>query len=483
LARTTIVDETRLVVANLADRTTGVVTPNVRLGVTGLARAGKTVFIAALVHNLIHGGRLPLFKAYSSGRVSAARLAPQPDDTVPRFDYERHVADLVDRRVWPDSTSQISELRLTVNFESNRFLTRLIGSGKLHLDIVDYPGEWLLDLPLLDKDYGAWSAEAIAAAEAAVRRKHSAPFLARLSARPKGEDDETTARELAQLFTEYLFACRAEGETLSTQPPGRFVMPGDLDRSPALTFAPLRLADGVKGDGLTRMMARRYEAYKSTVVRPFFRDHFARLDRQIVLVDALAALNAGSVAVADLESALAAILASFRLGRTNWLTGLVTRKIDRILFAATKADHLHHQDHDRLESILQRIVGRAVDAAQFAGARVEVLALASVRATREAMVTRHGETLPAIIGTPLPGESVGGRTFDGATETAVFPGDLPDDPTAVFRPLPAVTDDVDVRFVRFRPPRLERTAEGLTLSLPHIRLDRALQFLLGDRLR
>jgi predicted YcjX-like family ATPase len=106
-----------------------------------------------------------------------------------------------------------------------------------------------------------------------------------------------------------------------------------------------------------------------------------------------------------------------------------------------------------------------------------------VRATREAMVTRHGETLPAIIGTPLPGESVGGRTFDGATETAVFPGDLPDDPTAVFRPLPAVTDDVDVRFVRFRPPRLERTAEGLTLSLPHIRLDRALQFLLGDSLR
>ena len=69
-------------------------------------------------------------------------------------------------------------------------------------------------------------------------------------------------------------------------------------------------------------MARRYEAYKSTVVRPFFRDHFARLDRQIVLVDALAALNAGSAAVADLEQALAAILSSFRLGRTSWLIGL-----------------------------------------------------------------------------------------------------------------------------------------------------------------
>jgi predicted YcjX-like family ATPase len=36
--------------------------------------------------------------------------------------------------------------------------------------------------------------------------------------------------------------------------------------------------------------------------------------------------------------------------------------------------------------------------------------------------------------------------------------------------------------MRFRPPALERTAEGLTLSLPHIRLDRALDYLIGDRL-
>jgi predicted YcjX-like family ATPase len=42
--------------------------------------------------------------------------------------------------------------------------------------------------------------------------------------------------------------------------------------------------------------------------------------------------------------------------------------------------------------------------------------------------------------------------------------------------------DPVVRFVRFRPPKLDRTAEGVTLSLPHIRLDRALQFLIGDHL-
>ncbi|MGD2024704.1 MAG: YcjX family protein, partial [Methyloceanibacter sp.] len=40
-------------VRNLGDYASGLVTPTIRLGVTGLARSGKTVFIAALVHNLI----------------------------------------------------------------------------------------------------------------------------------------------------------------------------------------------------------------------------------------------------------------------------------------------------------------------------------------------------------------------------------------------------------------------------------------------
>ena len=81
--------------------------------------------------------------------MTDAGLAPQPDDDVPRFDYEGHIRSLVDDRIWPDSTRRISELRLTIRFESASFLSRSIGRGRLHLDIVDYPGEWLLDLPLL----------------------------------------------------------------------------------------------------------------------------------------------------------------------------------------------------------------------------------------------------------------------------------------------------------------------------------------------
>jgi predicted YcjX-like family ATPase len=152
------------------------------------------------------------------------------------------------------------------------------------------------------------------------------------------------------------------------------------------------------------------------------------------------------------------------------------------------------------------MVERAIHRADVAGADVDVIALAAVRATREAEVRRGGATLPCIVGVPAPGAlappylpsrtgedrvgwNAGGRTLDGVTEVAVFPGELPDDPGVVFAPdaapfrglTAASADETDFRFVRFRPPPLETTADG-TPMLPHIRLDRALQFLIGDRL-
>ncbi len=477
---TTFGDEARIALDTLAGRAAGLVTPSLRIGVTGLSRAGKTVFITSLVHNLVHGGRLPLFQAQKSGRIARAYLEHQPDDAVPRFQYEDHVAALVDQRIWPESTRAISELRLTIEYESASAWGRMFSRGRLALDIVDYPGEWLLDLPLLGKDFAAFSREAAELAALPVRADLSAGWRALADAAdPDAPADEMAARRLAESFAAYLRACKEDARALSTLPPGRFLMPGDLDGSPALTFSPLpRLGEGKTRPGsLAAMMERRYEAYKTHVVKPFFREHITRLDRQIVLIDAMQALNAGPDAVADLERALGEILACFRAGRGFFLSDLVSRRIDRILIAATKADHVHHESHDRLQAIVRRLTDRAVEQARFSGAEIDALAMAAVRATREGTVRQGRDTLPVIIGTPLAGETIGGETFDGETETAVFPGDLPE------RPEDAMNGtDNPIRFVRFRPPKLERTAEGLSLSLPHIRLDRALQFLIGDRL-
>ncbi|WP_295806588.1 YcjX family protein [uncultured Nitratireductor sp.] len=488
---TTYTDEARIALDTLAGRATGLISPSLRIGVTGLSRAGKTVFITAFVHNLLHGGRLPLFDAQSSGRISKAYLEHQPDDAVPRFQYEDHIAALIENRIWPESTRAISELRLTVEFESASAWNRLLSRGKLSFDIVDYPGEWLLDLPLLAKDYDTFSREALELATLPARADLSADWRELTSGvDPEGPGDEMTARKLFEAFSSYLRACKADHRALSTLPPGRFLMPGDLEGSPALTFAPLNIKPDAKRKpgSLHAMMERRYEAYKTHVVRPFFREHIARLDRQIVLVDAMQAMNAGNEAVTDLERALSEILSCFRPGRGNLLTGLFAHRIDRILVAATKADHIHHESHDRLQAIVRRLADRAISRADFSGAAVDVLAMAAVRATREGTVQQGKDTLPVIIGTPLEGETIAGETFNGDTETAIFPGDLPEKPGLIFQQKKnedsgsRTPPEQSLRFVRFRPPRLERTAEGITLSLPHIRLDRALQFLVGDHL-
>ena len=93
-----IVEEARLSARALIDYGESLFNPTVRLGVTGLSRAGKTVFITALVHGLIRGGRFPVFEAFASGRIARAHLSPQPDDGVPRFGYENHLRALLEER-------------------------------------------------------------------------------------------------------------------------------------------------------------------------------------------------------------------------------------------------------------------------------------------------------------------------------------------------------------------------------------------------
>jgi len=479
---TNIADEIGIALGNLADAAAAPFTPTLRLGVTGLSRSGKTIFITSLVHNLLTGGRLPGFAPLTEGRFIGARLAEYPDAAVPRFAYEQHLEALTGKTpAWPESTKRISQLRLVLKFQSNRFLAGALGHSTLNLDIVDYPGEWLLDLPLLSLSYAEWSAQALERAQRPHSRHEYEPFLNAISAiDPLQDASDIDAEVLARAFTAYLRASREDGRALSTLPPGRFLMPGDLEGSPALTFAPLPPQPGqVRTNSLYAMLERRYEAYKQIVVRPFFRDHFARLDRQIVLVDTLRALNAGPAAVADLETALTDILACFRQGDTNPFVRLIARRIDRILFAATKADHLHSTSHDRLEAILMRLVASAARRAKFAGAETRSLALAAIRATREGTIEEAGEKLDVIIGTPMPGEKLDGATYDGKKEIALFPGDLPANPESLFED----GKPVALNFLRFMPPqKLDRNAEGNTV-LPHIRFDRALEFLIGDWLR
>ena len=443
--------------------------PVIRLGVTGLSRAGKTVFITSLVANLMDRGRMPQLVAARDGAIRTAYLQPQPDDTLPRFDFENYLARLTSKEPsWPEGTRQISELRLSLRVQPSGLFSSFAGPRTVHLDIVDYPGEWLLDLGLLDLSYEAWSAAAIARAKG---RPLGKAFLADLEGIDPDDDlDEAGGNRLAASFTAHLNASREAGFSDCT--PGRFLLPGDLAGSPVLTFAPLPAFSGARRS-LGREFARRFESYKRNVVKPFFRDHFAKIDRQIVLVDVLGAIHAGPRAVEDLRSAMAAILGAFRPGRNAFLARIFQgRRVEKILFAATKADHLHHAQHGQLTAITEALLRDAKDRADFAGAQTAAMSIAALRATVEETVQHRDGPL----------DVVRGRLLETGKQAAFYPGKLPSDPAHLLGPARDGAEawlDADYAVMHFAPAPLElRPGDGP----PHIRLDKAAQFLIGDRL-
>ena len=147
-----------------------------------------------------------------------------------------------DPPVWPPSTTSINELRLSIDYRPRGLGARLLArQTTLTLVIVDYPGEWLLDLPLLEKSYEEWSAETLGLARITPRAALAAPFLAAVDAPHPNAPIDAEAERLAALFTDYLRACRGRNVNLSFVQPGRFLLPGrETESDPQLTrFAPL----------------------------------------------------------------------------------------------------------------------------------------------------------------------------------------------------------------------------------------------------
>jgi len=448
--------------------------PTIRLGVTGLSQAGKTVFITALVHNLLESSRLPLFTAARQGRIRRIAIDQQPDATIPRFDYETSIDALCNDRQWPQSTSNLSQLKISFYFDPQKTINKVFNRKKFTLELIDYPGEWLLDLPLLDKSFQYFSKKAIAVARTFDQVPEAADFLATIHAiNVHDHIDERTVKHLTLTYLNYIRAQRASEQSTTLFAPGRFLMAGDYEGAPALTFCPLpNLNDKIKPNTLAGLMQSRFEAYKKHIVQPFFQNYIATLDRQIILIDALTAINGGGKSTTLLRENLAEILSCFKIGRKSWLNQLFNHRISRILVAATKADQIHHSSQDRLQRLTSQLIESTTNRAQLDPKSLAGLAIAAIRTTREA--TGKNNDVPFIIGTPMAGEELDGNYFDGNTEAAIFPGDLPDNLQEALD----ASRSGNLKFIRFRPPNGLREK-----PLPHIRLDRAIDFLIGDYLQ
>lgn len=472
----TLRSTTASLTSSLLDLATG---STVWLAVTGLSRAGKTVFITSLIHNLLSGvhnpHRMPLLKVVGERRLLGARVQGANASGLPRFPYEANIEKMATQPWdWPPRTEGISEIEIDIRFVPASPLGRLVGqltgdAGFLKLRLVDYPGEWLLDLPLLTQSYAEWSRTSLRRYHKGVRGEAAKEFFAFMADHPAGAPaSEQTARQAHELYRAFLVRARDE-HGLSFLQPGRFLCPGALGEVPYLWFAPLDMREGVEAPvpgTLGALMAQRYDVYKSEVVEKFYEQHFRRYSRQIVLVDVLRALLAGPEAFEDTRLALEAIFESFQYGRGSILSRLLGgTRIDKVLFAATKADHVPDIQRDHLAALLRNMAALPALDVTSHNAAFEVEAIASVISTAEDTQEIDGQRVQLVVGRPVGSDR----------QVKLFVGNIPIRP-----PRPEAWNSPFLNVPVFEPPAIDSApVEGI----PHIRLDSALDYLLGDRLR
>jgi predicted YcjX-like family ATPase len=472
----------------------------IRLAVTGLSRAGKTVFVTSIIHNLLAlgGGKntLPRLATRLGGeganRLVDVTVLPAGAAELPRFDYPGNLAGLAAQvPVWPQRTDDLAQISLSLTIKRKSALGQRLGSRRVRLDILDYPGEWLLDLPLLGQTFAEWSAETFRLLRCSPRREASASFLGFIEGvRSLDRADEAVARQGHDLYLDALETCRRSHGVRYLQP-GRFLCPGPRGNVPFMWFFPLEISQaGRQRSGtLAALLTERFEAYKRHIRADFFDTWFSSFNRQVMLVDLLGALFAGQTAFEDTARAIQEIATAFRYGahqgvmhnvaacmlrganhllpaaltRSNGSAGQ-NRRVERVVFVATKADHVPALKRDNLRHLLKSLCAQAGARQDELGAEVRYQAAASLMSTEDGTSKLDGRPVQVVRGLVLGEDKV--RSF--------YVGDVP-----VTMPTADFWADSFFELPQFRPPIIDPTGQS---GMPHLGLDLILEDLIGDLL-
>jgi predicted YcjX-like family ATPase len=160
------------------------------------------------------------------------------------------------------------------------------------------------------------------------------------------------------------------------------------------------------------------------------------------------------------------VVDSFRYGHGGILSKLlVGPHVDKVLFAATKADHVPEIQRDHLAALLRNMVALPALDVMSSHAQMEVAAIASVISTAEESQEIEGQRVQVVVG----------RTIGAKKRSKFFVGNVPIRP-----PRASAWGSPFLNVPVFEPPPIDPApVEGIA----HMDLDLALEFLLGDRLR
>lgn len=441
----------------------------IRIGVTGLSRGGKTAFITSLVNTILNFGnensadRLSRFTSYEKAGIYYGGISTNHDLSVPQFPYHECYESLVSAQPsWPIPTDNISEIRLEIKFKDQRIF--MPGQTRsIYLDLWDYPGEWLMDLMLLNMSYEQFSEKMRDQVKKLMSVIDSSKELLDFGQRlqPQKTHEPMLLKEVVAKYVDWLKQCKEKGFALIV--PGRFVLPGNLVGAPIIEFVPWlwnKVGDHGDKDSLYNVMKLRYESYRSKIVERFYKDSFSKLDRQIILIDCFKALQGGKETYTNINDTFEVLLNNFNYGNNNILTRIFSPNIDKVIFAATKADQVTFDEQKNLLSLLKSMVTSASRKVRGEGTNCQYMVLSSIKATQCKVINYEGKDLQVL-------------STDYSDQKSYYPGEIP--PSWSQESMEAYQQYF--KFKELRPPKI-----NIGEPIPNMNMDILLQYILGDKL-
>lgn len=337
-----------------------------RIALTGLAGAGKTVFLLSFLQHLERFDPAR-FKPAGGGEITAFRQLPI-DPEFARFPREQLAARLIEAQdvSWPEKTRDIYRYRCAFTYSRLGLATRLwnklrvhrkLESGTVEWDFLDFPGERLSDVHIAKhEDYGEWSDELLGLWRSYDRHLASfAPYLDALERPPHSADGLVSQYKTAltgmvhnknQLITPSTFMLdHASAEVLTA---------ADLETHgqnrhaglPGREFAPLPAGFRRDHPDLADQFAAFYREYRDTVVTPLFQAINA-CDRVLLLVDIPGILSGGVGRYNDANHMIET------LAENITPSGWFFTNVDKVAVVAGKSDMIHRRDQDNLKELAE----------------------------------------------------------------------------------------------------------------------------------
>ena len=507
-----------------------------RVGITGLRRAGKTVFLTSLIHHLQKVPSKELKKTTKSWRPDAHYARPDNDglytnETIAVFPYEDCLNRMRgDSPQWPDPTVEESKYRLNLELQLGE-RGKAARSQHTVLEFLDYPGEMLHDVPIGHQSYEAWSEETLRRLNTeigmkldtfpdAIRTAYEEWEQVRQQWLHRNQDTDSAQNDPGKLAEElsrpYRKLCLALHETptgpqrspdayrLVLAPVRPLLARDSRTREDEWLFCPLsRDLREQCPPAVVKHMQRIYSDYADTVVRPFVR-RLTRCHKHVVLVDLFDILSGGPVRYNRVQEDLNATLTAFlalgqhhtglrrladkmarQAGRRKAVeqhhTGLRrladkwrTRRPTEVLFCATKADQARKDTRGNLETLLSGIVSKAVEGMETRRLNPEYFFAAAVRSTMNAEYRPDGGDVIDVL------KGAENNSNSSSDEIASWcPSDIPKEWGTYLNSI--WSDDGnsnswrDYQFVSFKPTRVPSRND---VVIPNINLIKILNCLL-----